>query len=155
MDNDWAVAAARKAGEQDHTRQLNLEKNAREAKIKDTVGPSLFRQLQEWIISQVKEFNSLRKQEELTVATTAQPNAANNQLDSLIRVNRPNISPLTITYNQATHIISYECGKKAHTEFTLKIAENGNAVFETPYHQDRTVQEMGSEMLNNLLESTF
>jgi hypothetical protein len=71
MESNWAVTAAKKAIDQDRSRQLNLEQNDRDAKVKDHEGPALFRQLEQWIKGQADEFNQIRGKQEITVTTTA------------------------------------------------------------------------------------
>jgi hypothetical protein len=154
MESNWAVTAAKKAIDQDRSRQLNLEQNDRDAKVKDHEGPALFRQLEQWIKGQADEFNQIRGKQEITVTTTARPSPTINQLDNLIRVTLPNRGPLTITYSVGVHSIGWECGA-GKGELRLVIAEDGTAHFETPYHQPKTVEDMGVEMLDKLQESAF
>ncbi len=154
MAEDWAVTAARKALEQDRTRQLNLENNSRQNTIKDHEGPAIFGKLEQWINRQAAEFNKILGREEMTVATTVQKNPTVNQLDRLIRVNLPNRGPLTITYSVATHYITWVCGA-GRGELHLVIAQDGSANFETPYHQIESVEEMGSGMLTKFQDSPF
>jgi hypothetical protein len=154
MAEDWAVMAARKALEQDRVRQLNLENNSRQSTIKDHEGPAIFGKLEQWISNQATEFNKILGREELTVAVTAQKSLTVNQLDRVIRVNLPNRGPLTITYSVAMHSITWECGA-GKGELRLTIGEGGSVNFETPYHQTKSVEEMGAEMLDKLQESPF
>jgi hypothetical protein len=50
MAEEWAVTAARKALEQDRTRQLNLENNSRQSALKDHEGPVIFGKLEQWVV---------------------------------------------------------------------------------------------------------
>lgn len=62
--------------------------------------------------------------------------------------------PLIITYSELQGILSYQCGA-GQAAFTLKIADDGTAHFETPYHEVKTIEEIGEEMLSKFDESPF
>jgi hypothetical protein len=154
MDDDWAVKAAKEATERDRIKTLNLEKSSRESLIKNEVGPAFFRTLQEWMKTKVGEFNSIRRNEELVVTTSAQANSSFNTVDSLISVRPSDGSrqPLKVTYSVSTHTINYEYGQ-GHGDFKLNVAKDDSANFETTFHKRISPEEMGAEMLDKFMIS--
>jgi hypothetical protein len=156
MVDDWAAKAAKVAKERDRVRALNLEENARIAKIKDQKGPELFRQLEAWIRDHAEEFNKIRGKKELIVTTSAQKNKDTNQLDSLITVQWSGTrQPLVVTYVVSTHVIKYRM-EFGQGEFTLNLGENDGAYFHgAPSYGDEHIDEIGASLLDKLMNPPF
>ncbi|MGA9390462.1 MAG: hypothetical protein WBV69_08455 [Candidatus Sulfotelmatobacter sp.] len=153
--NDWAEKAAIEAANQDRLRELNLEKNSRDAQLKTTIGGKLFAELYDWISTQTKKFNAIRKKEEFTVNKTVVPGLSGSANDQL-RVNIPNHRALIIEYCSVSHFLSYECGGVGRKEFKLELDEKGESgVFKTADHEPVKIEDLGAEMLDGLLRSQF
>jgi len=154
--SDWAEKAAQKASEQDAIRQQNVEKANRDAKVKGEIGPELFKQLRDWIGLEVAKYNQLRNSDELFMKVEQADNPTPElYYDSIIVGRRDGKKgPLKIKYSPITGIISYECGG-GKGEFTLKITDGDKAQFETPYHQVKSIEEIGEELLNKWQNSQF
>jgi hypothetical protein len=153
MADDWAIGAAKKAAEQDQTIKLNLEKNARDAEIKNVAGAAIFKRLEEWIGQQIKQFNSLRGHEDITIESTAVPRlGSQSELDTQIRLRRSNGQPVIITYNPIPHTIICAGGRETQVDFVLTIVEGTTAIFENSYHQPKSPEEMGAAILDRLMK---
>jgi hypothetical protein len=158
---DWAEAAAKKALEQKLVRDQNIEKSNREAKIKAEAGPRLFKQLIDWINQEVTKYNKLLLSgsdgsEELFVKVTQSVKPSPELLYDHIVVGREDgkKGPLKIEYLTASGVLHYECGG-GKGAFTLHVSDDGQASFRTPYHQVKTIEEIGAEMLSKFLEAKF
>jgi len=154
--NDWAEEAAAKAFEQDEQRQENIQRSNREAKIKDEVGPRLFKELIEWIASQVEKYNKLRGKEELKVQRIEAAKMASGIIHDRIVVSRLDGKKLAlkIEYLPETGMITYECGA-GKGSFALQAGDDGQMRFETPYHQAVSVEDIGTEALSKFMSSQF
>ena len=153
--NDWAERAATEADNRDRLRELNLEKNSRESHLKTVFGGKLFGELYNWISAQTKKFNEIRGKEELKVSKTVVPGVSGQSNDRL-SVHLHNLQPLVIDYCSTSHILSYACGMNSRKEFKLQLSDsNESAAFTNPYNQPITIDELGSQMLDALLNSPF
>ena len=57
--------------------------------------------------------------------------------------------PMKISYRSAPHGITVECGVVPKPQYSLSIGDNGNLFFETPKGQSKTIEELGSELLDS------
>jgi hypothetical protein len=152
---DWAEKAAQIAAERDRERVLNLERSKRETDVRDAIGPKLFSALESWIGNQIKRFNEIRKNDELTITAKAEPGIT-NKVDRLLLIDGKNVSPLRVEYSSALHTITYECGSSARREFKLVVDQSGqDGWFESSYHQRITMEDLGLEMLTKWFDSPF
>jgi hypothetical protein len=153
---DWAEDAARKTLQQDAIRDHNVDKANREAKIKTEVGAKIFKELQDWITKEIEKYNGLVPPADALSIAFNKESQPQPLFSERIIVGRKDgrKGPLRITFNATTGIIHYECGA-GQANFNLKIADDGSAHFETPYHKAKTSEEIGAEALSKFQDSTF
>jgi hypothetical protein len=154
--SDWAPRQAAREAERDGVREQNVEKANREAKIKGEVGLKLFKLLQDWVGQTIAEYNQLRKEEELVVTLGQADKPKPGFFYDRITVGRRDgrKGPLKIEFSVVTGILHYECGG-GQGNFTLQVVEDGQCNFETPYHQVKTIEAIGEEMLSKFMDSQF
>ena len=144
--SDWAARESAKdlASEQGET--LRLEKESRDQAMMDERGPALFAELYEYILSQVDSYNEQMGRKVLEVHLT-RTKVGSSQSFKVLRMDGTR-QPLELTYNPASHRIRCECGAGPQ-EFILKIGPDGEARFETPYHQAFSIKELGDKILDH------
>ncbi len=136
---------------------MNKEKEVREYRLKDKYGPDYFDELGTRLATQVTKYNKNRGHDELIYESSSDANSPiqihGDQTISIKRRDRSR-GPLKISYSPVTHIIAYECGA-GKGQFNLVIRNGGTAVFETPKHIAKTIEEIGDEMLSKFESSQF
>jgi hypothetical protein len=106
------------------------------------------------IADEVDEFNRKRGFKELILTTHPNPFHQDKVHERSIVVRRADGDkcPLTITYFPASHRISCECGG-GKKDFILKVTDDRQIRFETPYHVVSSIEEIGNELLTMFRDS--
>lgn len=154
--SDWAQREAAKTLERDRARDQETEKANREARIKAETGPQLFKQLHDWVVQRVAEYNQHLGRKDLVVTMHKAPRPQPDFFFDSITVSRNDgkQSPLKINYSLSAGILSCECGA-GKFNFHLIVTGDGQAQFETPNHQMKSIEEIGEEMLSKFMDSQF
>lgn len=152
---DWASRAAKEdlAAEQRET--LRLQKEERDARLKDRRGLELFEELNAWMKKQADSYNSQVKKKVLDVTI---PRVSSRDLtsDRMFSVSQTDgmRQPLKISYFPDAHRLRCESGAGTK-EYRLIIGADGEARFETLYHVAKSIQEIGEELLSEWRVSQF
>ena len=116
----------------------------------DERGLALFGELYKYIVSQVDSYNETMGRKILDVNLSRVKlgsSLGSSQSFEVLRMDGTK-QPLKLTYNLASHRIRCECGAGPQ-EFILKIGPDGEARFETPYHQAFSIEELGDRILDH------
>jgi hypothetical protein len=138
-----------KESEQEHE-LIAFEKELRESKVKKSDGPKLFRQLEEYLLRELRDAKRRAGKSEYCVEYLK-----SSFLDPLrhkhIRVQSrdKNTPPLTITYTPSIHRLQFECGATI-CDYTLVVGDDGVFWFDISAQTKRTIQEVVTEMLKGI-----
>jgi hypothetical protein len=146
MANDWASRESAKDLTSGQGELLRLEKESRDHAMMDERGPALFAELYEYIVSQVDSYNE-RMGSKIMDVSLSRVKFGSSQSFKVLRMDGTK-QPLELTYNPASHRIRCECGAGPQ-EFILKIGPDGEARFETPYHQAFSIKDLGDKILDH------
>ena len=144
--SDWASRESEKDLSSEQGESLRLEKESRDHAMMDERGPALFAELYKYMVSQVDSYNERMGRKILDVSLS-QVKLNSPQSFTVLRMDGTK-QPLKLTYNPASHRIRCECGAGPQ-EFILKIGPDGEARFETPYHQAFSIKELGDKILDH------
>jgi hypothetical protein len=144
--SDWASREAAKDAAAEQQDDLRLKKETRDADILEERGPAIFAELYEYIMSQVDSYNEQRGEKVLGVSISRQT-PTTPQKFTVSRLDRTR-QPLTVTYLRASHRIICE-SVAGPQEYILRIDPDGEARFETPYHQAFSIKELGDKILDH------
>ena len=135
-----------KESEQEHE-LIAFEKELRDSKVKKLDGPKLFRQLEGYLLRELRDAKPGAGKSEYCVEYLR-----SSPLDPLrhkhIRVQRRDkkTPPLTITYTPSIHHMHFECGARK-CDYTLAVGDDGVFWFDISTQLRRTIQEVATEML--------
>ena len=129
---------------------IAFEKELRDSKVKKSDGPKLFRQLEEYLLRELRDAKRRAGKSEYCVEYLK-----SSPLDPLrhkhIRVQSrdKNTPPLTIRYTPSIHRLHFECGARIG-DYTLMVGDDGVFWFDTSTQTRRTIQEIVTEMLKGI-----
>ena len=143
----WAEQAVQRAFEKERAEKMRLEKEARDATIKDEFGVDRFQQVVEWIEGQITLFNQARGKQELQAGYSHHLPQDRHRL-RLLSVFRTdgNTPKLEVEYSPVTHRIRYKCGARTG-EYNLSVSTEGQVGFETPGSTPMTIEAVGEALL--------
>ena len=144
--SDWASQQAAKDLDSTQMESLRLQKESRDHSIMNERGPAMFAELYDYIVSQVGSYNERMGKSIYDVGPTQAKLDAPQSFE--VRRNDGTKQPLKVTYNRASHRLICESGATP-LEFILKIGPDGEARFETPYHQAFSIKDLGDKILEN------
>lgn len=145
---DWATREAAKDRRQAQEATKAREKSERDARLKDVGGIELFKQLHAWMEGQAKSYSGEIPTQAFEVGTTKPFGGPDSHLFfEVSKTNRGRL-PMKIFYRSAPHEITVDCGVVPKPQYFLSIGDNGNVFFETPKRQSKTIEELGSELLD-------
>jgi hypothetical protein len=143
---DWAARENEKDEREKQEAAEAREKSERDARLKDKGGIVLFEQLHAWMKGQAKSYSGIKVGAE--IEEWGGPDAHRFFKVSDTAGER---LPMTISYRSAPapYGITVECsGVVPKPQYFLSIGDNGKPFFETPKRQSKTIEEIGSELLD-------
>jgi hypothetical protein len=146
---DWAARKTAKELREAREAAEAMEKSKRDARLKDEGGIKLFKELRAWMEGQAKSYSSQIPTKAFEVGGIEPfggPDA--HHFFKVSSTNRERL-PMTISYRAAPlYEITVDCGPGPKRRYVLSIGDNGNVFFETPKRQSKTIEELGSELLD-------
>lgn len=124
------------------------EKSERDARLKDEGGIELFKELHAWMEGQAKSYSGKIPGEAFEVGTIKPWGGPDSHhFFEVSKTNRGRL-PMKISYTSAPHRITVDCGTIPKPQYFLSVADNG-VFFETPKRQSKSIEELGSELLDS------
>ncbi|MGA3318855.1 MAG: hypothetical protein ABSC64_20755 [Candidatus Korobacteraceae bacterium] len=146
---DWATREAAKDLRKAEEAAKAKEKSERDAHLKDEGGIELFKQLHAWMKVQAKSYSGEIPAQAFEVGEIRQFGGPDcHRFFEISKTNRGHL-PMKISYRSAPHGITVECGAVPKPQYCLSIGDNGNLFFETPKGQSKTIEELGSDLLDS------
>ena len=146
---DWASRAAARDLELQDREHLHLRKEERDSQIKDKHGIEMFQRLNQWMRDQIDSYNRKLREKRYSVSLVKEPdfNRKSEREFSVIRTDGGK-QPLKLTYDPTVHRLRCE-SSAGHQEYVLAVGEDGQPRFESLYHQVKTIEEIGTELLES------
>jgi len=144
---NWATREAAKDLRKEQDAANAIEKSVREARLKDSRGMELFEQLHAWMERQAKSYNEQMQKRMIEVGEIKIFGGMDSHHYFQVSDASHARSPMKISYRAADHRITVECGA-GQKQYTLTVGDNENVYYETPYHQLRTIEELGEELMS-------
>ena len=146
---DWANREAERERSKKEEATKAREKSERDARLKDEGGIGLFEQLHAWLEGQAKAYSGKIPTQAFEVGEIKQFGGPDcHHFFEVSNTNRGRLQ-MKISYRSAPHEITVECGAVPKPQYFLSIGDNGNLFFETPKGQSKTIEELGSELLDS------
>jgi hypothetical protein len=148
---DWAARECAKDQREAQMAKEAKEKSERDKRLKDERGIEHFRELHAWMKGQAESDRGQTLEETFSVGKI-EPFGGPAPYD-FFKVSSTKSERLTmeISYRtppSAPHGITVECGVVPKPQYSLSVGDDGNVFFETPKRQPKTIEELGSEMLD-------
>ena len=146
---DWAARKTAKELREAREAAEAMEKSKRDARLKDERGFERFKQLHARMDEQAKSFSGTIPTQAFEVGEIKQFGGMDcHHFFEVSHTNRERL-PMTISYRAAPlYEITVDCGPGPKRRYVLSIGDNGNVFFETPKRQSKTIEELGSELLD-------
>lgn len=147
---DWATREAAKDLREAREAAEAREKSERGAHLKDEGGIELFKRLHAWMEGQAKSYSSGKTPTQaFEVGEIKQFGGPDcHHFFEVSKTDRGRLR-MKISYRSAPHGITVDCGAIPKPQYFLSIGDNGNLFFETPKRQSKTIEELGSELLDS------
>lgn len=131
-------------------KQRNKQNDYEQTHPKNEAGRKLLRQLHEWIVAEVAEYNELRGQEELVVVLLKADTAPGVFFDSVAVSSKDGTKgPLRISYSCVPGSILYWYEGR-RVDLPVRITDDGHAQIATVDHVAKCREEIGQQMLSQL-----
>ncbi|MDR3752853.1 MAG: hypothetical protein P4K93_09365 [Terracidiphilus sp.] len=150
---DWATREAEKEQREAQEAEEAREKSERDKHLKDEGGIMLFGKLHAWMEGQAKSYSGKIPEQAFEVGTI-KPWGGPDPYDffEVSKTNRDR-PPMKVSYHSTPgsgpHRITVDCGVLPKPEYPLSVRDDGNVFFETRKGQSRTIEELGSELLES------
>ena len=152
---DWASRTAARDLEAQDREHLHLLKEERDSQVKDKHGIDMFQRLNQWMRDQIDSCNRKLGEKKYSVSLVNEPDF-NRKLEREFSVIRTDGSkqPLKLTYDPTVHRLRCE-SSAGHQEYILTVDKDGQPRFESLYHQVKTIEEIGTELLDSWEAAPF
>ncbi|HKI10570.1 MAG TPA: hypothetical protein VKA02_00555 [Candidatus Acidoferrum sp.] len=144
---DWATREAAKNLREAREAEEAREKSERDARLKDKGGIECFKQLHAWMEGQAKSYSGKIPTQAFEVGEIKQFGGPDCHHFFKVSSTKGERLPMTISYRTAPHGITVECGAVPKPQYFLSIRDN-DVFFETLKGQSKTIEELGSELLD-------
>lgn len=147
---DWATREEAKNLREAREAAEARKKSERDARLKDKDGIELFKQLHAWMEGQAKSYSGKIPTQAFEVGEIEQFGGPDCHHFFEVSSTKGERLPMTISYRSAPapHGITVECGVVPPSQYSLAVDDDGKLFFETPKGQSKTIEELGSELLD-------
>jgi hypothetical protein len=148
---DWAEREAEKdLGEAQEAAKAR-EKSERDARLKDERGFECFGELHAWIVRQAKSYSGQMPTQTIEVGEIEQVGGLDGHHFFKVSHTKSERMPMKMFYRSppsAPHGITVDCGIVPKPQYSVSVGDDGNVFFETLKRQPKTIEELGSELLD-------
>jgi hypothetical protein len=145
---DWATREAAKDRREAQEAEKAREKSERDARLKEEGGIKRFKELQVWMEGQAKSYSGTIPTEAFEVGEIKQFGGPDCHSYFKVSSTHGERLPMTISYRTSPHGITVECVVLPPPQYSLAVDDDGKLFFETPKRQSKTIEELGSELLD-------
>jgi hypothetical protein len=149
---DWANREAERERSKKEEATKAREKSERDAGLKDERGIERFKELRAWMEGQAKSYSHKTPEQAFEVGEIEQFGGPDCHHLFKVSSTKGERLPMRISYHSAPgsgpHRITVECGVVPNPQYPLSTGDNDNVFFETPKGQSKTIEELGSELLD-------
>lgn len=129
---------------------IELDTELRDSKAKKSEGPKLFRQLQEYLLSELSDLKYRAGKNEYRVEYfRSSPLDLFRAKHIRVQGRDKKTPPLTITFTPFNHRIHFEFGTRKG-DYTLAVGDDGVFWFDPSAQIRKTIQEVATEMLKGI-----
>jgi hypothetical protein len=149
---DWAAREAEKHMRKEEEAASAREKDERDKRLKDELGIERFRELHAWMEGQAKSYSGQIPTKAFKVGAI-KPSGGPDHHD-YFEVSDPNRERFTMKISYRTppvapHGIEVEQHGTVPKRYFLAVGDNDSLCFETHGGQPKTIEELGSELLDS------
>ncbi len=149
---DWAAREAERLMRKEQEAEDAKATAKRHKDLKDKGGLGHFTQLRDWMNEQTESLNTQVKKRTAEVGGITQVGGmAGHHLFEVSDPNRERF-PVKIYYFSAPHRIEVEQQGTAPKRYSVEVGDKDNLRFETRDRQPKTIEELGSELLDSFLK---
>ncbi len=147
---DWVTREVAKGLREEREAAKAREKSEHDARLKDEGGIELFKQLRAWMEGQAKSYSGEIPAKAFEVGKIEPWGGPDCHHFFKVSSTHGERLPMKISYRSAPapHGITGECGVAPPPQYSLAVGDDGNLFFETLKGQSKTIEELGSELLD-------